>query len=77
MQQGELRVLRSHVEDELRRGTDSADVRDMVAGVFATVREERVTTALADQRALRETPAASRKRKRLVEYEIDDDSDEE
>ena len=77
MQRGELRVLRAHVEGEVHRGANSAAVREMVAGVFATVREERVATARADELALRQTPGASRKRKQLVEYDIDDDSAEE
>jgi hypothetical protein len=77
MQQGELRVLRTHVEGELHRGANSSDMRDLVAGVFASVREERVATASNDQLALRATPSASRKRKRLVEIEPDEDSGEE
>ena len=77
MQRGELQVLRAHVEGELHRGANSADVLAMVAGVFATVREERVATVRADELELRQTPGATRKRNRHVEYEINDDSDEE
>ncbi len=53
MQRGELRVLRAHVEGELHRGANTVAVREMVIGVFATVREERVATARADELALR------------------------